>query len=65
MQNQTSDSCLPTPISYKGDEISRLSRPVIEFPNEVYLGHLGDLGDLGTLGAKSDVRILLGDPDFL
>jgi len=63
--NLTSDSCSATPISYKGDEISCLSRPVIEIPSEVYLGHLGNLGDLGTLGAKSDVRFLLGDPDLL
>jgi len=95
--------------------MSRLSRPVIEFPIAVYLERLGDFGglrhfgckislhiltqrpgfaikatkyraylaqlsssplrciwgvcvifgDLGTCGAKSDVRFLLGDPDFL
>jgi len=30
MQNLTSYSCSPTPISYKGDEISRLSHLVFE-----------------------------------
>jgi len=65
VQNQTSDSCSATPIRYKGDEISRLSRSVIEFPIAVYSGRLGILGDLGTLSAKSDVRFLLGDPDLL
>jgi len=28
-------------------------------------GVWGISGDLDTLGAKSDVRLLLGDPDFL
>jgi len=60
-----SDSCSVTPICYKGDEISRLSCSVIEFPILGYLGRLGISGDLDTLGAKSDVRFLFGDFDFL
>jgi len=34
-------------------------------PFEAIWGVWGILGDLGTCGAKSDVRFLLGDPDFL
>jgi len=41
VQNLTLDSCSATPISYYGDEISRLSRLVIEIPI------LGDLVFLG------------------
>ena len=62
MQNLTSDSCSATSISYKGDEISRLSRPVFEFPIWGYLGVWGIWGDLGTCGAKSDVRSFSATP---
>jgi len=65
MQNLTSYSCSATPISYIGDEISRLSCLVIEFPIFGYLGVLGFLGYLATSDAKSDVIFLLGVPDFL
>jgi len=37
MQNLTSDSCSATPISYYGDEISRLSCLIIEIPILGYL----------------------------
>ena len=40
MQNLTSYSCLATLISYKGDEISRLSRIVFEIPILGYFGVL-------------------------
>ena len=56
MQNLTSDSCSSTPISYWGDEISRLSCLVNEIPI------LGFWGYLATSNAKSDVGFLLGDP---
>ena len=62
VQNLASVSCSTTPISYYGDEISRLSRLVIEIP---ILGYLGVWGYIATSGAKSDVIFLLGDPDFL
>jgi len=66
LQDLTSYSCLATPISYYGDEISRLSRLVIEIP---ILGHFGVLGVfwgyVATSSAKSDVIFLLGDPNFL
>jgi len=66
VQNRTSDSCSATPISYNGDEISRLSRLVIEIPILCYLRLWGrGLGYLATSGAKSDVGFLLGNPDFL
>ena len=45
VQNLTSYSCSATPISYQGDEISRLSSLVIEIP---ILGYLGCFG--GVLG---------------
>ena len=54
-----------TPISYMGDEISRLSRLVIEIPIFGYLEVLRFLGYLATSDAKSDVIFLLSDPDFL
>jgi len=41
MQNLTSHSCLMTPISYKCEEIWRLSRLVIEIPSLGYLEVLG------------------------
>jgi len=65
MPNLTSGSCSATPISYYGDEISRLSRLVIEIPILGYLWVLGVLGYVATSSAKSDVMFLLGDPDFL
>ena len=67
MPNLTSGSCSATPISYYGDEISRLSRVVIEIPILGYLGVLGEgvWGYLATSDAKSDVIFLLGDPDFV
>jgi len=64
-QNLTSYSCSATPISYKGDEISRLSRLVVETPILGFLGVFGVLGYLPTSDAKSDVILLLSDPDFL
>jgi len=58
-----SDSCSATPSSYKGEEISRLSRLIIEIP---ILGHLGVRGGIrGICSAKYDVRFLFGDPNFL
>jgi len=65
VQNLTLYSCSATPIYYKGDEISRLFRLVIEIPILGTLGLWGFLGYLATSGAKSDVIFLLGDPDFL
>ena len=65
MQNLTAYSYSATPISYYGDEISRLSRVVIEIPIFCYLGVLSFFGYLATSDAKSDVIFLLGDPDFL
>jgi len=56
---------LGAPISYKGDEISRLSRSVIEIPIMGYLGVLGVWGYLATSDAKSDVILLLSDPNFI
>ena len=50
---------------YIGDEISRLSRLVIEIPIFGYLEVWGFWGYLATSDAKSDVIFLLGDPDFL
>ena len=41
VQNLTSVSCSATPISYKGEEISRLSRLVIQIPTS---GHFGVWG---------------------
>jgi len=57
MQNLTLDSCSATPISYWGDEISRLSCLVMEIPilGYRYLGFWGFLGYLFASGAKSDV----------
>ena len=49
-------------ISYYGEEISRLSRLVIEIP---IFGYLGFLGYSSTSNAKSDDIFLLSDPDFL
>jgi len=63
MQNLTSYSYLATPSSYKGDEISHVSRIVFEILILGYFGILGVLGYLATSDAKSD--ILLSDPDFL
>jgi len=54
-----------TLISYKGGEISQLSRLIIEIPILDYLGFLVFLGYLVTSDAKSDVIFLLSDPDFL
>jgi len=65
MPNLTSGSCSATPISYNGDEISRLSRLVIEIPILGYLGVWGFWGYVATSDAKSDVIFLFGDPDFL
>ena len=65
MQNLASDTCSAAPISYEGDEISRLSRLVIEIPILGYLGVFLGEGYLATSGAKSDVIFLLSDPDFL
>ena len=65
MQNLTSYSCSATLISYKCDEISRLSRLVIEIPIMGYLGVFGFWGYLATSDEKSDVIFLLFDPDFL
>ena len=65
MQNLTSDSCSATPISYKGDEMSRLSRPVIEFPIAVYLECLGDFGGLRHFGCKIRLQILARRPRFV
>jgi len=65
MQNLTTYSCSLTPISYMGDEISRLSRLVIEIPILAIWGFWVFLGYLATSSAKSDVIFLLGDPDFL
>ena len=64
MQNLTSASCSVTPICYKGDEISRLSRPVIEFPILGYLGRLGDFGGLKYFGCKISRQILARRPRF-
>jgi len=41
VQNLTSDFCSATPISYIGDEISRLSRLIFEIPILAYFGVLG------------------------
>jgi len=50
MQNLTSDSCLATAISYKGDKISRFTRLIIKIPTVGYFGVLGVMGYLGILG---------------
>ena len=50
-------SCSATPISYKGDEISRESHIVFEIP---ILGYSGFGATFGVF-----VVFLLGDPDFL
>jgi len=67
VQNLASYSCSATLISYIGNEISRLSRYVIEIPIFGYFGvlTLSFLGYLVTSDAKSDVIFLLSDPDFL
>ena len=64
VQNLTSDSCFATPISYYGDEISRLSCLVIEIPILGYLGFLG--GDLGVFSyfQRKIWRILARRPWF-
>ena len=49
------------PISYKGYEISRISRIVFKIP---FWGIL-EFGATFGVFAKSDVILLLGDPDFL
>jgi len=56
---------LSDPLSYKGDEISRVSRIIFEIPfwGIWDLGLL--LGHLASSGVKSDVVFLLDDPDFL
>ena len=64
MQNLMSDSCSPTPISYQVDEISRLSRPVIEFSILGYLGRLRDFRGLRYFGCKISRQILARRPRF-
>jgi len=48
-----------------GDEISRISRSVIEIPILGYLGFSEFWGYFATSDAKSDVMFLVYDPDFL
>jgi len=59
MQNLTSDSCSSTPISYWGDEISRLSCLVNEIP---ILGYFGVLGVFSYFKCKIWRRILARRP---
>jgi len=49
VQSLTSDSCSATPICYKGDEISRLTRLIIKIPIVGYFGVWGVWGYLGIL----------------
>jgi len=65
VQNFTLYSCSLTPISYHGDDISRLCCLVIEIPILGYLVFWGFWRYLATCNAKSDVGFLLGDSDFL
>jgi len=65
VQNLMTYCCSATPISYKCDEISRLSRLVIEIPIMGYLGVFRFWGYLATSDANSCVIFLLSDPDFL
>jgi len=64
VQNLTSYSCLATPISYKGVEISSLSRLVIEIPFWAIWGFFAVWGYLATSGAKFDVIFLFSDSNF-
>jgi len=52
-------------LSYKGNEISRISRIVFEIPFRAISGLGLHLGYLASSGAKSNVIFLLSDPNFL
>jgi len=59
VQNLTSDSCSATPICYKGDDISRLTRLIINIPIVGYFGVLGVFRYFGYLGGFGGIQLLL------